>query len=70
MFVAKDKSGKMYLFNFLPIRDNNLYWMPSVKGDEGKLVDDIFPDMTFDDDPREVHLFFIKTDFEYVNKEE
>lgn len=59
MFAARDETGKLFLFNNKPERDNSEqygYWYAS----DGEFVlnidENLFPNLTWDDEPLEVTM--------------
>ena len=68
MWITRDKDGKLYLFTFVkPVRrDEEGCWVKDEHccdlADSIRLDDNLFPQLTWDDEPMEVGLFPISTD--------
>lgn len=70
MWIARDKDGKLYLFTFVkPVRkDEDGCWIKDEHCSDLELVgsirldDNLFPQLTWDDEPMEVGLFPISAD--------
>ena len=68
MWIARDKDGKLNLFTFLkPVRmDEDGCWVkadcPGELADSIRLADNLFTQLTWDDEPMEVGLFPISAD--------
>ena len=68
MWITRDKDGKLFLFTFVkPVRkDEDGCWVNGEHcGDLAcsiRLDDNLFPQLTWDDEPMEVGLFPISTD--------
>ena len=70
MWIARDKDGRLFLFTFVkPVRkDEECSWVKDEHCSDLKLVgsirldDNLFPQLTWDDEPMEVGLFPISAD--------
>ena len=68
MWIARNKNGELYLFTFVtPVRcDKDGCWIKgecsSNLSDSIRLDDNLFPELTWDDEPMEVGLFPISAD--------
>ena len=68
MWIARDKDGRLFLFTFVkPVRkDEEGCWVKadchSDLADSIRLDDNLFPQLTWDDEPMEVGLFPISAD--------
>lgn len=58
--VARDESGQLWLFSSKPVRYNG-FWA-SENTEFMKLPNDFFPELTWDDEPREVKLIISHQD--------
>ena len=68
MWIARDKDGKLFLFTFVKLvrKDEDGCWVKtdchSDLADSIRLDDNLFPQLTWDDEPMEVGLFPISAD--------
>lgn len=57
MYVARDKNSDLYLFNELPRRGSECWWAESgLDGTYLKLDKALYPEVTWDSEPLQVHL--------------
>lgn len=68
MFIARDKSGSLYLFNEKPIRGKDMF-KPSI-GYYMEIDYDLFPDQKWEDEPQEVCICLNNEKYHTVKLEE
>ena len=60
MWVARDKDGKLHLFNIKPYKNllecDSFKWYPDIRAVKFKIDSSLFPDLTWEDEPLEVNL--------------
>lgn len=65
LYIARDKDGRLFIYNFLPIRDNEFDQF-TASGEDIDIYDDaieidpkLFPEVTWENSPRKVELKLI-----------
>lgn len=58
LWIARDKSGYLLLFESTPIRKRNAFYC--LEGHYYVLLGDLFPEVTFENSPKKVKLELVK----------
>lgn len=59
LYIARDKSGELFLYHGKPLRDNKMFAGAGAYG-MIRLREDLFPEVTFENSPQEVELKLVK----------
>ena len=63
MWVARDEGGRLFIYTECPERDDNIEeWLTQEGGDASELPEDMFPGLTWEDEPMEVEIITKKKD--------
>lgn len=60
LWIARDESGSLWLYNSEPKKEGEIYSNNGGVGDSLFLSQDILPEVTFENSPREVEIKLVK----------